>query len=79
MEDGEVDDGDDDLHDGDEGGDEHRAPLLDAPCQQHERHAAADHAGVEDGEDLELAGDGPGGEAAAGDEADGGDLEEAER
>lgn len=44
MEDGEVDDGDDDLHDGDEGGDEHRAPLLDAPCQQHERHAAADHA-----------------------------------
>jgi hypothetical protein len=44
VQDGEVDDGDDDLHDGDEGGHEHGPPLLDAPCHQHERHAAPDDA-----------------------------------
>ena len=44
MQDGEVHDGDDDLHDGDKGGDEHGAPLLDAPCDQHEGDAATDDA-----------------------------------
>ena len=44
VQDGEVDDGDDDLHHRYEGGNEHGPPLLDAPCHQHERDAAADDA-----------------------------------
>jgi len=44
MQDGEVDDGDDDLHHRYEGGDKHGSPLLDAPCHQHEGDAAADDA-----------------------------------
>lgn len=44
VQDAEVDDGNDDLHDRYEGGDEHGPPLLDAPRQQNERDAASDDA-----------------------------------